>query len=89
MTLPTVHLNGTHPDELLNGFVEAYRALGEAGDALAKAGPNGRDYYPQGHEAVTAAMEEHRVRLFTLQHIREEMLTLAEHVETVRPQPRA
>lgn len=88
MTKPTVHMNGTGADDLVEGFCEGYRAIGEAMETLAKHGPNGRDYYPQGPEAVSAAIAEHRDRLQRLDTLRAELLELAEHVQNVRPKPR-
>lgn len=50
-TLPTIHLNGTGASTLSEEYGEAWRALLNARDALAKATCNARDFYPQGDEA--------------------------------------
>ena len=38
---PTVHLNGTSKADLLEGYIDAIRALRVAKDKLNKAGPTG------------------------------------------------
>jgi hypothetical protein len=80
MTKPTIHLNGTHPKDLLAGYRDAYRACNEAVKALAEATPNGRDYYPQGGDAMTNALSEHAARMKSISLVADEMLALAEHV---------
>ena len=58
LTLPTIHNNGTSPEDLAKGFLDGMRAISAAADLLCNAGPNGRDYYPQGSEALPAAITE-------------------------------
>ena len=77
MTFPTIHMNGTNPDDLLEGYRTALDALTEAQDALAKCGPNGRDYYPQGAEAMSLAQADHWKRRETLTAIHDEVQELA------------
>ena len=48
---PTIHLNGTAKQDLLEERYEAIRACAALREALAKAAPNARDYYPQGPHA--------------------------------------
>ena len=79
LTLPTIHNNGTSPEDLAKGFLDGMRAISAAADLLCNAGPNGRDYYPQGSEALPAAITEHRSRLVRLEAIRLELETLAVH----------
>ena len=55
MTLPTIHLNGTDPKTLLGDAINAMDALRTAIEALDKTAPNGRDYYPQGSDALGLA----------------------------------
>lgn len=59
MTVPTVHLNGTGKAGLLEQQREVWNAAEALLRALAKATPHGRDYYPQGPDALTAAQAEH------------------------------
>ena len=82
---PTLHTNGTHPDDLLEAYVAAYRAVGQAIEAVQAASPNGRDYCPQPGDAIGAAIAEQRARLEKLNSVAEEMLALAEHVSDNQP----
>ena len=77
MTTPTIHGNGTSAQDLADGYAAAYRAVTEAGDVLAKAGPNGRDYYPQGPDAISKATMEHRTRQTALAGIADDLMELA------------
>lgn len=78
MMRPTIHLNGTSKEELSRQIEEAYSALGEALRKLAEMSPNGRDYYPQGADAIYKAQDEHRARMQKVQDIRKELEELAE-----------
>jgi hypothetical protein len=80
MTLPTIHRNGTAPRDLLDGLCDAGRAINDAIKAVCEAGPNGRDYYPQGQAAMSAAQSEHESRLERLRSVLTEIQQLAEHV---------
>lgn len=80
LTLPTIHLNGTSADDLLEQQCNAASAIREAITAVANAGPNGRDYYPQGPQAFTLATEQHRARLQKLQDVLTELEQLAEYI---------
>ena len=79
MMLPSIHMNGTSRENLLEGYCDAITAIDYAMDAIRQAGPNGRDYYPQGPNAMAQAGDEHLIRLQKLTKIREELNTLAEH----------
>lgn len=74
---PTIHSNGTSARSLCEGYTSAYIAVDAAIDAICAAGPNGRDYYPQGDGAFMEAHTEHLARLTQLNAIREELETLA------------
>lgn len=78
MQLPTVHLNGTSGAELFQLNLAVAERLRDAIDALAKACPNGRDFYVQGHDAHAKAIEEHGRRMEQLQSVYREMQTLVE-----------
>lgn len=62
MIIPTIHLNGTGRQALIDELAEAGSALRLAMAAHDAACPNGRDYYPQGPDAFTAAVREHDSR---------------------------
>jgi hypothetical protein len=80
MMLPTIHMNGTSARALLEGYCDAISAIHDALDALARAAPNGRDYYPQGPDTCALADAEHDARKRALVGVLDELQTLAEHV---------
>ena len=79
MKLPTIHTNGTSATELTQSYSDAFIAVRAAARVVAEKGPNGRDYYPQGGDACSIAMEEHRSRLNRLEQIAMELEEIAEH----------
>lgn len=81
MTVPTVHLNGTSRQALLDGYQAAYEAVREAYATLQGTYPNGRDYYPQGPLAIAGAMAEHEARLAKLRTVQEELDQLIQAVD--------
>lgn len=80
MMLPTIHLNGTSPEELRDQLSRADRAADAFREALMGMAPHGRDYYPQGPDAVYVAVIEHGERLAKLEQIINDINTLIEHV---------
>lgn len=80
MMIPTVHMNGTSKDALTEAIREAVHAIHEAGRLLAATYPNGRDYYPQGNDAVHTAMKEHDARMQKLRDVVTELETLHEAI---------
>lgn len=80
MIYPTIHLNGTAKEDLVERWNDAYTAVVEAIGRLQESGPNGRDYYPQGPAAFTQAQAEHLERLHKLQSVRADLDELREHV---------
>jgi len=66
--LPTVHLNGTPKESLLQGNVRILSAVNELREAISSCQFHGRDYYVQDLEAVdvdafSLAYEERRKHL--------------------------
>lgn len=80
MIVPTIHMNGTSRQHLLDEVCAAGSALMNAMEALAKAAPNGRDYYPQGPEAIKQAGIEHRERIAKVKEVYDEVQRLAEAI---------
>jgi hypothetical protein len=66
MRTPTIHMNGTSPEQLVEQLMKAYRAVDDAMSALAEAAPNGRDYYPQPAGAYSQARSERNAALAQL-----------------------
>jgi hypothetical protein len=77
---PTVHMNGTSKRALIEDYAASARALHHAINLMAAAAPNGRDYYPQGAEAIRVAMREHQERIIKLQNIVRELEKIGEHI---------
>ena len=82
MQHPRIHLNGTASAELVQGYADAIYSLNEAISAVKRAGPNDRDYYVIGPEAVKLAHTEHRARVQKLMDIWRELTALAEAIAT-------
>ncbi len=81
MTLPTIHLNGTGPDTLLEGYLGAYRALDAADAALRSVEFNARDYYVQGPSAFQAAQAERLQQFEAINKVKRELMRIIEHVQ--------
>jgi hypothetical protein len=77
---PTVHLNGTSREELLDQLGNALTALHVATLVLGKAAPNGRDYYPQGEKVIYGALYQHKLRLQKLQEVIAELEAIGEQI---------
>ncbi len=80
-TTPTVHLNGSSPDVLLDGYKAASDAVYEALHKLEECAPNARDYYVQGPREFSHAMDEHMLRCHKLTAVRTELVALLNHVQ--------
>lgn len=80
MMTPTIHLNGTSKDELYRNLDDAVTAIFHALTAIHKTGPNGRDYYPQGPDALTQAQAEHESRIDRIREVRRELYEMMETI---------
>jgi len=76
LTTPTVHLNGTGRQNLIDQYADAYQALNDALQVLALSHPNARDYYVQGPDAFPRAADEHDDRMQRFTTVRDELLAL-------------
>ena len=83
MTKPTIHLNGTGAESLLEGYRNAMEAVRDAMDKVDESAPNARDYYPQGPAAYTIARQEHDDRYMKLDAVRHELTQLAMHCNDI------
>jgi hypothetical protein len=70
-TLPTIHLNGTGRQTLLDHYNDAYRALVTAHAAFTEIEFNARDYYPQGPDAYHRARTERDCALHKFGQLKE------------------
>ena len=82
MRTPTIHLGGTGSAELVRQVAEAHEAVVAARAALCAMWPNGRDYYPQGPQAIREAEDEHAARLRALDGVLSDLTELADVVMT-------
>jgi len=78
LAIPTIHLNGTAREALEAQLEDANQALAAALEALQAAAPNGRDYYPQGPEAIALAAEQHAGRVRAVSAVRDEIQQIFE-----------
>lgn len=79
--LPTVHLNGTSRQTLINDYNAAYRKLIEFRDAFRSIEFNARDYYVQSNTAFAGARQErdvmeHKIAAL-MQYLEDHLLHLA------------
>jgi hypothetical protein len=80
MILPTIHMNGTSKNDLLEGWLKMSHALNAAITAMVEEGPNGRDYYTQGDGVFYKAQDEQRERIKKIAAVKEEIDTIVEHI---------
>lgn len=73
LAVPTVHLNGTSKNGLLEQITEALTALHEAERKLIATAPHGRDYYVQPGDAYAKAEAEHIERVLALRNVISEL----------------
>jgi len=81
MIKPTVHLNGTSREMLQEGYRVAYSAVTKAIATIQQIEFNPRDYYVQGPEAWSQAVEEMTARIAALQKVRDELDEILESLE--------
>lgn len=80
LSVPTIHLNGTSEKELMAQLSNALDALEGAMTALRAANPNGRDYYPQGSEAIVEAGRQHSARVAKIKSVYDELELIGEAI---------
>ena len=81
LIVPTVHLNGTSKNALLEQRQKAWDAINKAFWALNEGCPNARDFYVQDDGAFTRAANRHRARLDQLKAISDELLEEYEAID--------
>jgi len=78
--VPTIHLNGTSCQELMDQIVNVERAGRKMLQALYDASPNGRDYYTQGDNAFHEVQSEHQDRVKRIQSVIDEIQEIADSI---------
>ena len=81
MIFPTIHLNGTGAPTLLHELDRAIAGVDHAIREVQAMTVHGRDYYPQGPQAIQVATVEHRRRLRMLDEIRNELIEMYLKIE--------
>lgn len=78
--MPTIHLEGTSKTSLADQYAKAADAVRAAIEAVHDAAPNGRDYYPQGEQAIGIALDAHRSRLDRLDAVLSQIEAIQIHI---------
>ncbi len=78
-TFPTIHLNGTSREALLEGCIDCVNAVRHAVEVVQRNRPNIRDYYMR-EGAFDAAATEHDARLKKMEDVLAELREIGEHV---------
>ncbi len=76
VAIPTVHMNGTSAESLIDDAMKAYQAVGNALEAMRAVTPNARDYYVKGEEAAAEARLQHQLRVMKLTDVRDDLQTI-------------
>lgn len=86
MTFPTLHLNGTGAQTLIDGYADAATKVREALDALNAIEFHRRDYYVQDDDGAAwhKARAEHDNRLLQLASVLDELQVIALNVSDQR-----
>jgi len=77
LAVPTVHLNGTSKESLVEQLSEANNAVQDALKALGQANPHMRDYYVQEDGAFYWARDQHGDRMRRLASVGRELVEVA------------
>ncbi len=78
--LPTVHLNGTSSQTLIDGYCRARSAISDAMEALREIEFNSRDYYPQGDDVWLAAVQERMEQFAALRKIDQQFVEVLTYI---------
>jgi hypothetical protein len=73
-------LNGTSKNELEGKYRARLYAINEAIDAIRTTDPNGRDYYPQGPDAILEALEDHHEAIQELERLKARIIKTLEGI---------
>jgi antitoxin component HigA of HigAB toxin-antitoxin module len=73
-------MNGTARESLVGDLVAAIDALRVAIEAMQRAAPNGRDYYPQGPAAINEALNQHMQRVGLVASVMDELTDIAQAI---------
>jgi hypothetical protein len=77
LAAPTIHLNGSSAERLIEALNDARIAVSEANDKLRATTPHARDYYVDEDGAYVKARDEHYARLSALKKVSDELTDIA------------
>ena len=80
ITRPTINLNGTAPQDLLDQHLNAIAGLRCTISLLQAAAPNGHDDQLAPRDAFAKALGEHAARVGSLESVMSELELLAEFI---------
>jgi hypothetical protein len=80
LVTPTVHLNGTTGQYLLDQQLKVIHALRDVLTVMSQAYPNARDFYPQGEGMALEAFEAYNERRMIISKMIAEYETIAINV---------
>ena len=78
ITTPTIHNNGSHPQDLKDNLRRAHTFIRNAIEAMQAVTPHGRDYQTISH--TLQARADHDRRMADLTTIRDELMALWEGI---------
>jgi hypothetical protein len=84
ITIPTIHLNGSSKQFLIDQWSKTMEMLRLSMDCMRDCTPNGRDYYPQGEGVTEKARDEHADRSRKIQEVHDELMQIAIGVDKQR-----
>ena len=84
--MPTVHMNGTPKERLLEGNTDILHAINDLEDTICKCVFHGRDYYvldadPYSLESYQAALKERQKHLKNLESFKEYIEKQINHID--------
>lgn len=79
--IPTVHMNGTGKQALMDETRDAYKAIMDAKEKLLQMTVHGRDYYVQSPDAYSVARAEHHARVQKLSDLEDELIDYYRAIE--------
>lgn len=82
IAFPTVHINGSSAESLMDGFETAIEALRRAIECVGDTAPHARDYYIQDPGEFERAKQQHAARIEALRLVRIELEAIRASVET-------
>lgn len=78
LSFPVVNLNGTSRKELQEQCRNAWTAIQDALEAMAKMVPHGRDYQTVSFEHYCLARDQHVARCRSLEQVKDEIMEIYE-----------